>query len=84
MSKAQKLVNRALAVLLRRQQNHLNDQKALAEISSLLERSEDRGAGTASEQVRLARQTMRQHAENSLTNQQAMSELRRIFAFAAS
>ena len=80
MSKAQKLVNRAMDVLKRRQQNHLNDQKALAEIRGLLERLEDRGTGTASEQVKLARKTMQQHEENALTDQQAMSELCRIFA----
>jgi len=83
MSKAQKLVNRALEVLLRRHQNHLNDQKALAEIGSLLERTEDSGAGKASDQVKLAKETMQRHKENALTNPQAMIELRRIFAFAA-
>jgi hypothetical protein len=80
MSKAQKLVNKALAVLLRRKQNHLNDQKALAEIQDLLDRTEDSGKGTASEQVKLARKTMQQHKENALNNQQAMIELARIFA----
>ena len=80
MSKAQKLVNRAMAVLLRRQQNHLNDQKALAEIRDLLERTADSGTGTASDQVKLARKTVRQHEENGLNNQQAVSELYRIFA----
>jgi hypothetical protein len=84
MSKAQKLVNRATAVLLRRQQNHLNDQKALAEIHDLLERTEDGGTGTASEQVKLARKTIQQHKENSLSNQQAISELCRIFPSATS
>ncbi|HEX4141345.1 MAG TPA: hypothetical protein VHY09_13435 [Candidatus Methylacidiphilales bacterium] len=83
MSKAQKLVTKALAVLLLRHQNHLNDQKALVEIRSLLDRTEDSGTGTASDQVKLVRKTMQQHKENSLTNQQAMSELRRILAFAA-
>jgi hypothetical protein len=83
MSKAQKLVNRALHVLLRRHQNHLNDQKALAEIHSLLDRTDDTGAGTASDQVKLAKATMQQHKENALTDPQAMIELRRIFAFVA-
>jgi len=83
MSKAQKLVNKALDVLLRRHQNHLNDQKALAEIRDLLDRTEDSGTGTASDRVKLARETMREHKLNTLTNEQAMSELRRIFAFAA-
>ena len=66
MSKAQKLVNSAKAVLLRRQQNHLNDQKALAEIYALIDRTEDDGSGTASEQVKLAKKTMQQHKENAL------------------
>ncbi len=84
MSKAQKLVNRAMAVLLRRQQNHLNDQKALAEIRGLLERTDDSGAGTASDQVKLVRKILQRHVENGLTNQQAMSELYRLFAMATS
>ncbi len=54
MSKAKKLVNRALEVLLRRHQNHLNDQKALVEIGSFLERTDNTGTGTASNQVKLA------------------------------
>jgi len=83
MSKAQKLVNRALDVLLRRHQNHLNDQKALAEIQSLLERTDDTGAGTASNQVKLAKAVMQKHKENGLTNPDAMIELRRVFAFVA-
>ena len=69
-----------MAVLLRRQQNHLNDQKALAEVSDLLERTEDSGTGTASDQVKLVRKILQQHRENGLTNQQAMNELYRIFA----
>lgn len=80
MSKAQKLVNRAMAILQRRQQNHLNDQKALAEIGSLLDRTEDHGSGTASEQVKRARKTLQQHKENALENHQAIAELSRIFA----
>ena len=81
MSKAQKLVNRAMAVLQRRQQpGGLNDQKALAEIRTLLDRTEDNGTGTASEQVKLAKQTMQQHKENALNDHQAISELSRIFA----
>ncbi len=79
MSKAQKLVNRALEVLLRRHQNHLNDQKALAEIHALLERTEDTGSGTASNQVKLAKEMMQKHRLSGLTNPEAMSELRRIF-----
>jgi len=80
MSKAQKLVNSAKAVLQRRQQNHLNDQKALAEIRNLIDRTEDGGSGTASEQVKLAKKTMQQHKENALDDQQAIRELSRIFA----
>jgi hypothetical protein len=83
MSKAQKVVNRALEILLRRHQNHLNDQKALAEIHSLLERTEDSGIGTASNQVKLARAAMQRHQASVLNNSQAMEELRRIFAFTA-
>jgi hypothetical protein len=73
MSKAQKLVNKALEVLLRRKQNHLNDQKALAEIQGLLDRTDDAGQGKATEQLKLARKAMQQHKENVLSNQQAMS-----------
>ena len=80
MSKAQKLVNRALDVLLRRHQNHLNDQKALAEIRDLLERTQDSGSGTASEQVKLVRKILQRHQENELSNPQAMNELYRLFA----
>ena len=80
MSKAQKLVNRAIAILQRLQQPEgLNEQKALAEIRSLIDRTEDDGIGTASEQVKLARKTMQQHQENALNDQQAVSELLRIF-----
>jgi hypothetical protein len=83
MSKAQKLVNRALEVLLRRHQNHLNDQKALVEIGSFLERTDDTGTGTASNQVKLAKETMQKHKEGALTNPEAMIELRRVFSFVA-
>ncbi len=80
MSKAQKLVNRALAILERQAQPEgLNDQKTLAEIRSLMDRTEDDGIGTASEQVRLARKTLQHHQENALDDQQAVSELSRIF-----
>jgi len=80
MSKAQKLVNRAQAVLQRLQSGGLNDQKALAEIYSLLDRTEDDGTGTASEQVKRAKKTMQQHKENALDNGEAISELSRVFA----
>jgi hypothetical protein len=80
MSKAQKLVNRVRAVLGRRlPPESLNDQKALAEIRALLDRTEDQGVGTASEQLKLARKTMQQHQENALNNRQAITELSRIF-----
>ena len=80
MSKAQKLVNRAIAVLQRHlQPDGLNDQKALAEIRDLIDRTEDDGTGTASEQVRRARLTMQLHKENALTDHQAMNEIYGIF-----
>ena len=79
MSKAQKLVNRALEVLLRRKQNHLNDQKALAEIRALIDRTEDDGEGSASEKVKLARKTMQQHHDFVLNDPQAVAELRVVF-----
>ncbi len=81
MSKAQKLVNRAIAILQRRQQpNGLNDQKALAEIRNLIDRTEDDGLGTASEQVKLAKRTIEQHKGNALNDHEAVKELSRIFA----
>ena len=80
MSRAQKLVNRAKAILQQLQSNGLNEQKALAEISALLDRTEDDGSGTASEQVKVAKKTMQQHKENALNNHQAISALSRIFA----
>ena len=83
MSKAQKFVTRAMAVLLRRQQNHLNDQKALVEIRGLLERTEDNGTGTASDQVKKAAKILQQHQQNELTNPQAMTALYQLFAMAA-
>jgi hypothetical protein len=80
MSRAQKLVNRTMEIVLRRQQNHLNDQKALAEIRSLVDRTEDRGTGRASEQVKLIKKAMLEHEQNALSNQQAMSEISHILA----
>ena len=80
MSKAQKLVNCAKAVLQRLQSGGINDQKALAEIFALIDRTEDDGHGTASEQVKLAKIAMQQHRENALDNHQAVTELSRIFA----
>jgi hypothetical protein len=80
MSKAQKLVNRAIAILQRRlQPDGLNDQKALAEIRALLNRTEDDGTGKASEQVQRAKRVMQQHGENSLSDHQAMNEMHSIF-----
>ncbi len=79
MSKAQKLVNSAKAVLQRLQSGDLNDQKGLAEIHALIDRTEDDGYGTASEQVKLAKKTMQQHKDNALDNHQAVTELSRIF-----
>ena len=82
MSKAQKLVNSAKAVLQRLQTGGLNEQKALAEISALIERTHDEGSGTASDQVKLAKKTMQQHQENAIDNHQAVTELSRIFQLA--
>jgi hypothetical protein len=79
MSKAQKLVNRAKEILLRREQNHLNDQKALAEIRNLVERTEDDGTGRASEQVKMAKIMLQRHADSALTDAGAMDELYGIF-----
>ena len=80
MSKAQKLVNSAKAILHRLQSGALNDQKALAEICSLIDRTDDDGIGTASEQVKLAKKTMQQHKENAFDNHQAVTALSRILA----
>ncbi len=79
MSRAQKLVNKVIEILQRRQDNHLNDQKALAEIRGLVDRTEDHGIGRASDQVKLIRKTMHQHELSALTNPQAMNELYRMF-----
>jgi hypothetical protein len=83
MSKAQKLINRAVAILKSCQQpGGPNHQKALVEIRTLLDRTEDDGVGTASEKVKLARKTMQQHSASAITNGQAVSELSRIFQIA--
>jgi len=83
MSKAQKLVNRAVAILQRLQPpENLNDQKALAEVRALLDRTRDDGIGTASEQVKKARKIVQQHLENGITNEQALDELALIFKMA--
>ncbi len=83
MSRAQKLVNKTIEILQRRLDNHLNDQKALVEIRALVDRTEDHGIGRASEQVKLVRKTIQQHLENAITNQQAMTELYRLFGLAS-
>ena len=77
MSRAQKLVNRALAILQRQSPpDGLNDQKALAELKSLFDSSEpDDGVGTASEMVRRARETLKKHAAISLNDRQAVKEM---------
>ena len=77
MSRAQKLVNKALAILQRRlPPEGLNDQKALSELKSLFDGSDpDDGHGTASDRVKLARQTLQRHTENGLNDQQAMNEM---------
>lgn len=77
MSRAQKLVNRARAILQRHlPPDGLNDQKALAELNSLFDSSEpDDGRGTASELVKLANETLQRHKENALNDHQAMVEM---------
>jgi hypothetical protein len=79
MSKAQKLVNSAKAVLQRWHSGSLNEQKALAEISALVDRTDDDGIGTASDRVKLAKKTLQQHQANTLDDHQAVTELDRIF-----
>ena len=77
MSRAQKLVNKALAILRRHTPpDGLNDQKALAELKSLFDGSEpDDGHGTATEQVKLAKGVLQRHKENALNDHQAMNEI---------
>ena len=77
MSRAQKLVNKALAILQRHlPPDGLNDQKALAELKSLFDGSEpDDGHGTATERVKLAKATLQRHKENALNDHQAMNEI---------
>jgi len=77
MSRAQKLVNKAVAVLQRHTPpDGLNDQKALAELRSLFDDSEpDDGRGTASETVKLAKGVLQRHKENALNDHQAMTEM---------
>ena len=83
MSKAQKLVNRAIETLTRRLHNHLNDQKALAEIRGFLDRTEDDGVGTASDKVKQVREVMRKHHDFVLNDSQAMLELYALFGLKA-
>ncbi len=77
MSKAQKLVNWARTILQRHASpNGLNDQKALAELRNLFDGSEpDDGHGTATERVKLAKETLQRHKENALNDHQAMKEM---------
>jgi hypothetical protein len=75
MSRAQKLLNRAIEVLTRRSNNELNDQKALAEIRGLVERTDDDGVGTASEKLKLVRRALQAHHNFVLNDSQAMAEL---------
>jgi hypothetical protein len=77
MSRAQKLVNWAKEILQRHSStNGLNDQKALAELRKLFEDSEpDDGRGTASDQVKLAKDTLQRHMDNGLNDHQAMTKL---------
>ena len=80
MSRAQKLVNKALAILQRHTPpNGLNDQKTLAELRSLFDGSEpDDGRGTASERVKQAKGVLQRHKEDALNDHQAMSEMHSI------
>jgi hypothetical protein len=77
MSRSQKLVNKALAILQRHlPPDGLNDQKALAELKNLFDGSEhDDGHGTASERVKLAKAMLQRHKENALNDHQAMKEM---------
>lgn len=77
MSRAQKLVNRALAILQRQSPpDSLNDQKALAELKSLFDGSEpDDGVGTASDMVRRTKETLKKHSAISLNDRQAVKEI---------
>jgi len=74
------LVNKALAILRRHSPSDgLNDQKTLAELTSLFDGSEpDDGHGTASERVKLAKATLQRHKDNALNDHQAMNEIYRI------
>jgi hypothetical protein len=79
MSRAQKLVNRALAILQRHTPDGLNDQKALAELRSLFDGSEpDDGRGSATELVKLAKATLQRHKESALNDHQAITEMYRL------
>jgi hypothetical protein len=79
MSRAQKLVNKAVAILARHlPPDGLNDQKALAELRTLFEDTEDEGRGTASELVQLTKETLAKHSANELNDHQAMKEVHHI------
>ncbi len=79
MSRAQKLVNRAIAILQRQSPpDSLNDQKALAELRSLFDGTDDDGHGTASEKVNQAIKTLAKHTAAALNDRQAISEMHAI------
>jgi hypothetical protein len=80
MSRAQKLVNWAREILQRHSSpNGLNDQKALAELRKLFDASEpDDGRGTASDQVKLAKETLQRHKDYALNDRQAMADMHSI------
>ena len=76
MSKAQKLVNRAVAILQRQlPPDNLNDQKALAELRNLFDGTEDDGQGTASERVKRAMKILVEHTSARLNDQQAITAM---------
>ena len=81
MSRAQKLVNRASAILQRQAPpDSLNDQRALAELRNLFERTDDDGHGTASEKVKQAIKTLARHTAAALNDRQAITELHAILS----
>lgn len=80
MSKAQKLVTWALKILQRRSSpESLNDQKTLAELHTLFEKSEpDHGQGTASTRVQQTRGILQQHRDFILNDAQAVAKISQI------
>ncbi len=76
MSRAQKLVNWALAILARRlPPEGLNDQKVLAELRALFKDAEDHGVGTASDMVKQTKSTLASHLAGELRDHEAMAKI---------